>query len=120
MLRTQLAILALAAAPVFAGEPAGAAAQAKVARTIEIKVTPAGFEPREVRVKKGEATALVFTRVTDRTCITSIDIPDERISGFALPLGKAVTLTVTPKKAGVKAFHCSAMGMGNGKLIVEE
>lgn len=86
---------------------------------MEIKVTEAGFEPREVRARKGEALTLVFTRVTDRTCIRAIDIPDEEVKGFQLPLDEPVSLTITPKKAGVKAFHCSAMGMGNGRIVVE-
>ena len=41
------------------------------------------------------------------------------MKNFELPLHKAVTLTITPRKAGVEKFHCSAMAMGNGKLIVE-
>ena len=31
-----------------------------------------------------------------------------------------VAVTVTPAKAGTKPFHCSAMGMGNGKLVVAD
>jgi hypothetical protein len=29
-------------------------------------------------------------------------------------------VAVTPKKAGVEKFHCSAMAMGNGKLVVQD
>jgi plastocyanin domain-containing protein len=89
-------------------------------RKVAIKVTDAGFEPREVKAKKGEPITLVFTRVTDRTCITAIDIPDENVKELQLPLQKAVSVTVTPKKAGVEPFHCSAMAMGNGRLIVAD
>jgi plastocyanin domain-containing protein len=35
-----------------------------------------------------------------------------------LPLNKPVSVTVTPKKAGVERFHCSAMAMGDGRLDV--
>lgn len=114
----------LVAAPTFAAEaPGKAPATANApesARTIEIKVTEAGFEPREVKVKKGEPTKLVFTRKTEQTCITAIDIPDEKVAKFELPLDKPVALTITPKKAGVEAFHCTSMGMGNGKIIVQD
>jgi plastocyanin domain-containing protein len=112
----------LAAGPALAAEaPAkGAPASAAAVRTVEIKVTEAGFEPREIRVKKGQPTKLVFTRKTDRTCITAVDIPDEKVTKFELPLDKPVALTITPRKAGVESFHCSAMGMGNGRIIVEE
>jgi plastocyanin domain-containing protein len=105
-----IALSLFAAAPALAGEPA----------KIQIKVTDAGFEPREVKVKKGQPTTLVFTRTTEKTCITAIDIPDEKIKDFDLPLNKPVSLTVTPKKAGVEKFHCSAMAMGNGKLLVQD
>jgi plastocyanin domain-containing protein len=120
-----LAALLIAAPALAAGAPAKAPATAPAAnapeavRTIEIKVTEAGFEPREIKVKKGEPTKLVFTRKTEQTCITAIDIPDEKVAKFELPLDKPVALTITPKKAGVEAFHCTAMGMGNGKIIVE-
>ena len=85
---------------------------------VEIKVTSDGFEPRVVKVKKGEPVTLVFTRTVERTCITAIDIPAENVKGFELPLNKPVSLTFTPKKAGEEKFHCSAMGMGNGKIVV--
>src|SRR5512142_3288988 len=44
---------------------------------IDIKVTDAGFEPRQIKVKRRQPTTLAFTRTTERTCITAIDIPDE-------------------------------------------
>ena len=112
------ALCLLLAVPTLAAEPAGAPAAAGAVRTIEIKVTDEGFVPREVRLKKGQAATLVFTRVTENTCITAIDIPDEKVKGFELPLGKPVRLTVKPRKAGVEPFHCP-MGMGDGKLVVE-
>ena len=111
-MRTLLLAALLLAAPALAADtPTG--------RKVEIKVTDAGFEPREVKAKKGEPLTLVFTRVTERTCITAIDIPAEKVKGFQLPLDKAVTLTITPAKAGVEKFHCTAMAMGDGKIVVE-
>jgi plastocyanin domain-containing protein len=88
-------------------------------RRVDIKVTDAGFEPRQVKAKVGEPLTLAFTRTTDLTCITAIDIPDEDVKEFALPLDRTVTLTITPKKKGTERFHCSAMGMGNGRIVVE-
>jgi plastocyanin domain-containing protein len=115
MRKALVALALLAAAPVFAAEPAS-----KGGPKVEIKVTDDGFVPSQVKLKKGQPTTLVFTRVTDNTCITAIDIPDEKVKEFELPLNKAVSLTVTPKKKGVEKFHCSAMGMGDGKLVVED
>jgi plastocyanin domain-containing protein len=112
-----LALILLFASPTFAADPA---APAHGGGKVDIKVTEDGFVPREFKVKKGRPTTLVFTRVTDSTCITAIDIPDEKVKEFELPLNKPVSLTVTPKKKGIEKFHCSAMGMGDGKIIVED
>jgi plastocyanin domain-containing protein len=120
--------LALALAAAFTLAPAlapaaGTAPDDKAAaagRTVQIKVTEEGYEPSEIKVKKGQPTTLVFTRVAERTCMTAVDIPAENVKNLKLPYNQPVQVTVTPKKAGVEAFHCSAMGMGNGKLIVEE
>jgi plastocyanin domain-containing protein len=117
MRKALFALVLLAATPTLAAETAPSG---KEARRVEIKVTDEGFVPREVKAKKGQPTTLVFKRVTDDTCITAIDIPDEKVKEFALPLNKPVSLTVTPKKKGVEKFHCSAMGMGDGKIIVED
>lgn len=89
-------------------------------RKVEITVTESGFEPQQVKARKGESLSLVFTRTTDMTCITAIDIPDENVKNLDLPLNKAVSVTVTPRKTGVEPFHCSAMGMGDGKLVVSD
>ncbi len=97
-----------------------AAAPALGAPTLAIQVTDSGFEPQQVKVKKGEPTTLVFTRLTDRTCITAIDIPAEGVKKLELPLGKPVRVTITPKKKGIERFHCSAMGMGDGRIAVED
>jgi plastocyanin domain-containing protein len=109
-----IALVLLGAAPALSEEarPAG--------KKVEIKVTDAGFEPREIKLKKGEPVTLVFTRTTDRTCITAVDIPGENVKEFQLPLKKAVSLPLTPRKAGTQPFFCSAMGMGDGKLVVVE
>jgi plastocyanin domain-containing protein len=113
------ALLALLVAlPVLAADPAPAA-PAAAKGGIVIKVTENGFEPKEIKVKKGQPVTLSFLRTTDRTCIKAIDIPAEKVKGFELPLNKAVSLTFTPAKAGVEKFHCTAMAMGDGKIVVE-
>jgi plastocyanin domain-containing protein len=108
----------LVALPALAADKAPAAPA--TGKKIEIKVTDAGFEPREVQVKKGVPVTLSFLRTTDRTCIKAVDIPAEKVTNFQLPLDKAVALTITPAKAGVEVFHCTAMGMGGGKIIVSD
>jgi plastocyanin domain-containing protein len=120
---TPVSLLLLLASACTAEKPPAPAATAPavpMAGKVEIKVTEGGFEPREVKAEQGKPLTLVFTRVTDATCITAIDIPDEQVKGFLLPLGRPASLTITPRKAGVERFHCTAMGMGNGKIIVTE
>ncbi len=107
-----VSILAAASvAPVRAAE--------KDPRRVDIKVTDAGFEPRQVKAKVGEPVTLAFTRTSDRTCMTAIDIPGEDVKELELPLNRTVTVTITPRKKGTERFHCSAMGMGNGRIVVE-
>src|SRR5512137_127147 len=114
------ALLALVVAlPVLAADKAPAAPVAE-GQKIEIKVTENGFEPKEIKVKKGQPVTLSFLRTTDRTCIKAIDIPAEKVKGFELPLHKAVAVTITPAKAGVEKFHCTAMAMGDGKIVVSD
>jgi plastocyanin domain-containing protein len=85
---------------------------------VVIKVTEDGFQPKDVKAKKGEPITLVFERMTEDTCMTAVDIPDENVKELDLPLKKPVSVTVRPKKAGVEKFHCSAMAMGDGRIIV--
>jgi len=118
-LRALALALCLAAPTLAAATDNPGAGTPQGGRRQEIKVTASGFEPREVKAKKGEPLTLVFTRTTEQTCITAIDVPDEQVKGFKLPLDKPVELVITPKKAGTERFHCSAMGMGDGKILVE-
>jgi len=118
-MRKAVALSLLLALPVLAADKA-ATAPAPAGDRIEIKVTDAGFEPREVTARKGRPLAITFLRTTDRTCIKAVDIPAEKVKGFELPLNKPVTLTITPQKAGVEAFHCTAMAMGNGRIVVKD
>lgn len=100
-------------------DPAKAAAT-PAAGKLEVKVTDMGFEPQEIRVKKGEPVNIAFTRTTKDTCIKAVDFPEQGVKNFKLPLNKTVSLKLTPKEAGTYPFHCTAMQMGDGKLIVEE
>ena len=98
--------------------PPPAPAAAPAGKTIEMSVTDKGFEPAVVKVKKGEPVTLVITRKTDKTCATEIVIDEEKIS-TKLPLGKPVTVTFTPKKAGDIKYGCAMGKMIGGVLKVE-
>jgi plastocyanin domain-containing protein len=83
---------------------------------IEMKVTRNGFEPAVVRVAKGKPVELIITRTTDETCATEIVIPDAGLN-VPLPLGKPVTVRLTPQREGRMKFSC-AMGMFGGTIDV--
>lgn len=74
-------------------------------RTVEIAVTENGFEPSKVKAKKGEKLRLVVTRKTDSTCAKEIVVKDHGIDQ-PLPLGKAVTVELTPRKSGEIRYAC--------------
>jgi plastocyanin domain-containing protein len=125
MVRSLLVVAGLAmpafvvtAAPQKAPAPAAAPAPAPAGKTIEMAVTEKGFEPATLTVKKGEPVTLVITRKTDKTCATEIVIDEEKIS-TKLPLGKPVTVTFTPKKAGQMKYGCAMGKMIGGVLKVE-
>ncbi|BDG07913.1 cupredoxin domain-containing protein [Anaeromyxobacter paludicola] len=133
-LATLFAATALFATPALAGEHAhgaaagehahGDAAGAKLsksdqakARTVEITVTKAGFEPAEVRAKAGEPLKLVVTRKTEKTCATEIVMKSEGVN-VPLPLDKPQTVFVKPAKPGTIRYACG-MDMIAGKIVVE-
>ena len=117
------ASLALLAAPARAAEQSAAAAAGiaegkveKGVRTVEMQVTEDGFVPDKVKAMKGEKLKLVITRKTDRTCATEIVIKDYGVN-TKLPLGKSVTVEVTPKKSGEIRYACG-MDMISGVIFV--
>lgn len=96
-----------------------AAAQTKGkqrSQSVRIKITQMGYEPGSITLKRGIPAQLTFLRLTDNTCATEVVFPDYGINR-PLPLNKAVTVRLTPRKAGEFAFTCG-MNMHRGKMIV--
>lgn len=93
-------------------------AAAPKGKTVTMAVTEKGFEPNDLKVKKGEPVTLVITRKTDKTCATEIVI-DEHGVKTSLPLNKAVTVTFTPTKSGELKYGCGMNKMIGGVLKVE-
>jgi len=124
--------------PVVAAEPVGAVApavpppvlvkpvaarppKAKPAAPtrIEIVVTQAGFEPKNVDVPRGKPVLLRFERKVDRTCGTEVVmVVDGKRIEKELPLDTPVELALTFGTAGIVKYSC-AMDMIRGTITVK-
>jgi hypothetical protein len=87
-------------------------------RTVAVRVTADGFEPARIPLPVGVESRLVFTRTSDATCATSVRSPALGIAETDLPLGEAVTVRVTPARAGDLAFGCN-MDMVTGAVVAQ-
>ncbi len=85
-------------------------------RIVPVTVTDNGFEPSQIKAKKGEKVRLVVTRKTNSTCAKEIVIKDQGINQ-PLPLDKAVTVEFTPAKSGEIRYACG-MNMISGVVFV--
>lgn len=99
------AALALFLTPLFAAEP----------RTIDIKISGGFYEPKVVKVKKGETVRLRFTRDAKPTCGDEIAIPALKIKE-KVAKDTPTIIEVTPKEE--LKFSCG-MDMMRGTIAVE-
>ena len=107
-------------APVPPPMPVPAPPARPVSTRVEIAVTPRGFEPARIVIKRGQPMVLAFTRKTDATCAKSvvIDMGDGAKVTKDLPLDQPVEVAATFAKAGELRYAC-AMDMVHGVLVVQ-
>ncbi len=79
-------------------------------------VVAGGYEPSEVRLKKGVPARLRFVRKDSGGCTEQLLIPDFGVKQ-ALPGLTETVVEFTPDKAGTFAFTCG-MRMVKGTLVV--
>jgi len=102
----------------FLARRPAAAAVAGAGGAQEVTITvQAGYEPAEVKVKRGVPVRLIFDRQETSGCSEEIVIPDFGIRKF-LPAFKKTTIELTPQEAGTFGFTCG-MSMLHGRLVVE-
>jgi hypothetical protein len=103
-----------------AAPPGGAAAPAQKAGAQEVQevtITVAGgYEPSEVRLKKGVPVRLRFIRKDTGGCSEELLIPDFGVKRTLPGLGETV-VEFTPDKVGTFPFTCG-MKMLKGQLVV--
>jgi plastocyanin domain-containing protein len=91
---------------------AGAGGAQEVTITVQ-----GGYEPAEVKVKRGTPVRLIFDRRETSSCSEEVVIPDFGIRKF-LPAFQKTPVELTPEKTGAFDITCG-MSMLHGKLIVE-
>ena len=102
----------------FLAERASATAVAGASGIQEITIgVRGGYDPADVRVKKGVPVRLIFDRQETSGCSEEVVFPDFGIKRF-LPAYEKTAIEFTPERAGVYEFTCG-MSMLRGKLTVE-
>ncbi len=95
-----------------------ATAQSRDGGTQEVTITvQGGYEPAEVKLKKGIPARLVFDRQETSGCSEEVVIPDFGVRKF-LPAFQKTTVELKPETAGSFEFTCG-MSMLRGRLVVE-
>lgn len=75
-----------------------------------------GYNPAEVRVRKGAPVRLVFDRQETSSCSEEVVLPEFGIKRF-LPAHEKTVVEFTPERAGIYEFTCG-MSMLRGRLTV--
>jgi plastocyanin len=84
---------------------------------IDMMVTPTGYSPNVIKVKKGVPVELNITNPGDNSCFSTFMMPDFNLENVNLKAG-TTKLTFTPDKSGEYTFTCG-MNMFKGTVIVE-
>ena len=74
------------------------------------------YAPDRVEVEAGVPLRLIFNRKEANACTAQVVLPDFGVVKD-LPVGRDVSIEITPEKPGEYEFHCG-MNMVRGRLIV--
>jgi plastocyanin domain-containing protein len=103
----------------FLAEKATATAVAGAGGVQEVTIAVrGGYDPADVRVRRGVPVRLVFDRQETSGCSEEVVLPDFGIKRF-LPAHQKTVVEFTPEKAGTYEFTCG-MSMLRGRLTVED
>lgn len=84
---------------------------------VKMTVTPTGYTPNVIRVKKGVPVQLEIENPLENSCLSTFMIPDFNINHVNLKKG-TTNLSFTPDKTGEYTFSCG-MQMYKGTIVVE-
>jgi plastocyanin domain-containing protein len=99
----------------LARRPAATAKETGGVQEVTIAVQ-GGYDPAEVKVRKGSPVRLVFDRRETSSCSEEVVIPDFGVRRF-LPAFQKTAIELTPQQAGTYEFTCG-MSMLRGRLVV--
>ena len=103
----------------FLAQRSVAAASAGVGGAQEVGVVvKGGYEPGQIRVRKGVPVRLVFDRQETSGCSEEVVFPSFGIRRY-LPAHQKTVVEFTPEEVGTHDFTCG-MGMLRGRVIVDE
>lgn len=114
-MKTKIATLTVLCMLVIACFPSEVSAHPK---TVRVRVTKKGFSPSSINTEAGSPLTLIFTRRTNEGCGNKVVFPSLGIMKN-LPVGKAVTVKITPRQEGTISFTCG-MGMYKGSIVAAE
>ncbi len=86
-------------------------------KTVRVSVGKNGFSPSTINVEEGFPVTLIFKRASKQSCGNKVVFPSLNITKN-LPVGKPVTVKITPDKTGEIAFTCG-MNMFKGSIVVQ-
>ena len=103
----------------FLAEKATATAVAGAGGVQEVTIgVRGGYDPADVRVRKGAPVRLIFDRQETSGCSEEVVLPEFGIKRF-LPAHQKTVIEFTPERAGTYEFTCG-MSMLRGRLTVED
>lgn len=71
---------------------------------VDVRITEAGFSPKEIPAGAGDSVTLYITRVTEATC-KEINFFGRGVQ-VALPIGQTVKITIDVNEPGLVRFGC--------------
>ena len=87
-------------------------------RTVKIRVDKNGFSPSTIELEAGHKVNLVFNRADRNNCGSTVVFPKLKVRK-ALPVGKDVIVSFTPREAGQMTFTCG-MKMYKGSIVIAD
>lgn len=74
-------------------------------RQVQVTISEAGIEPREIRAEAGDSVTLLLRRTTERTCAKEINFVGRGVQ-VAVPLELEVRVTIDVNEPGQFRFGC--------------